>query len=101
MKLTVLVDNNTLIDRYFIAEPGVSYYSDPGAFFLNAYAAATAILEGIQIAGTTDFASVSKALRSNYFDTPLGRISFDARGDAIGVGFAVFQVKNGEYVEIK
>lgn len=26
MKLTVLVDNNTLIDRYFSAEPGVSYY---------------------------------------------------------------------------
>src|SRR5882762_9853170 len=26
MKLTVLVDNNTLIDRYFIGEPAVSYY---------------------------------------------------------------------------
>ncbi len=26
MKLTVLVDNNTLIDRYFIGEPGLSYY---------------------------------------------------------------------------
>lgn len=25
MKLTVLVDNNTFIDRYFLAEPGVSY----------------------------------------------------------------------------
>ena len=25
MKLTVLMDNNTLIDRYFLAEPGVSY----------------------------------------------------------------------------
>ena len=25
MKLTVLVDNNTLIDRYFLAEPGVSF----------------------------------------------------------------------------
>jgi 7,8-dihydropterin-6-yl-methyl-4-(beta-D-ribofuranosyl)aminobenzene 5'-phosphate synthase len=26
MKLTVLLDNNTLIDRYFLGEPGVSYY---------------------------------------------------------------------------
>jgi len=26
MKLTVLIDNNTLIDRYFLGEPGVSYY---------------------------------------------------------------------------
>ena len=30
MKLTVLVDNNTLIDRYFIGEPGVSYYLEDG-----------------------------------------------------------------------
>ena len=28
MKLTVLVDNNTLIDRYFCGEPGVSYLID-------------------------------------------------------------------------
>jgi len=30
MKLTVLVDNNTLIDRYFIGEPGVSYFIEDG-----------------------------------------------------------------------
>ncbi len=30
MKLTVLVDNNTLIDRYFLAEPGVSFYIEEG-----------------------------------------------------------------------
>ena len=26
MQLTVLVDNNTLIDRYYLGEPGVAYY---------------------------------------------------------------------------
>jgi 7,8-dihydropterin-6-yl-methyl-4-(beta-D-ribofuranosyl)aminobenzene 5'-phosphate synthase len=30
MRLTVLVDNNTLIDRYFLAEPGVSFYIEQG-----------------------------------------------------------------------
>jgi 7,8-dihydropterin-6-yl-methyl-4-(beta-D-ribofuranosyl)aminobenzene 5'-phosphate synthase len=30
MKLTVLVDNNTLIDRYFLAEPGVSLFIEQG-----------------------------------------------------------------------
>ena len=25
MQLTVLVDNNTLIDRYYLGEPGVAY----------------------------------------------------------------------------
>ena len=30
MKLTVLVDNNTLIDRYYLGEPGVSYFIETG-----------------------------------------------------------------------
>ncbi|NOR14080.1 MAG: MBL fold metallo-hydrolase [Candidatus Aminicenantes bacterium] len=30
MKLAVLVDNNTLIDKYFIAEPGVSFHIEQG-----------------------------------------------------------------------
>ena len=72
----------------------------PGAFFLNAYAAATVLLEGIQTAGSLDFDAFSKTLRSQYVETPLGKISFDDRGDAIGIGFSVFQVQNGKYVEI-
>lgn len=30
MRLTVLVDNNTLIDRYFFAEPGIALYIEQG-----------------------------------------------------------------------
>jgi 7,8-dihydropterin-6-yl-methyl-4-(beta-D-ribofuranosyl)aminobenzene 5'-phosphate synthase len=30
MKLTVLIDNNTLIDRYFLGEPGVCYLIEDG-----------------------------------------------------------------------
>ena len=26
MKLTVLVDNNTIIDEYYVGEPGLSFY---------------------------------------------------------------------------
>ena len=32
MELTVLVDNHTLIDRYFVGEPGLSFYIQDGAF---------------------------------------------------------------------
>jgi branched-chain amino acid transport system substrate-binding protein len=78
-----------------------SFGSDPGAFFLNAYAAAQALLNAVEKAGTTEFTAVSKALRSEFIDTPLGKISFDERGDAIGVGFSMYQVRNGEYVEVK
>jgi branched-chain amino acid transport system substrate-binding protein len=33
-------------------------------------------------------------------ETPLGNISFDERGDAEGVGFSMYQVQNGRYVEL-
>ncbi len=77
------------------------YGEDPGAFFLNAYAATQALLNAIQKAGSVDYDAVTKALRSEFVETPLGKISFDAKGDAIGVGFSVYQVQNGVYVELK
>ena len=78
-----------------------TYKSDPGAFFLNAYSAAQALLNAIEKAGSTDYDALSKALRTEYVDTPLGKIRFDERGDAIGVGFSMYQVRDGVYVEIK
>ena len=76
------------------------YGSDPGAFFLNAYAAAQALLNAIEKAGSTDYEKVSRALKTEYLDTPLGKIRFNDRGDAIGVGFSVYQVQNGSYGEV-
>jgi branched-chain amino acid transport system substrate-binding protein len=84
-----------------ITDHKAKYNSDPGAFFENAYAAALALLGAIQNAGSTDYDAIVKALQTKEVDTPLGRIKFDERGDAIGVGFAMYQVKNGEYIEIK
>ncbi len=78
-----------------------TYGSDPGAFFLNAYAATQALLNAVDKAGSTDYDAVSKALKSGHVDTPLGKISFDEKGDAIGVGFSMYQVQNGVYVEVK
>jgi branched-chain amino acid transport system substrate-binding protein len=77
------------------------YGADPGAFFLNGYAAARAILNAIQKAGSSDYAAVGKALQTEFVETPLGKIKFDKRGDAIGVGFSMYQVRKGVYVEVK
>ncbi len=78
-----------------------TYGSDPGAFYLNAYAATQAILHAIQKAKSTDYTKVSNALRTYAVDTPLGKIKFDKKGDAIGAGFTMYQVRNGTYVEVK
>lgn len=77
------------------------YNSDPGAFYDNAVSAAIVLLTAIQNAGSTDYDAIVNALRTKEADTPVGSIKFDDRGDAIGVGFAMYQVKNGQYVEVK
>jgi branched-chain amino acid transport system substrate-binding protein len=84
-----------------IAAHKKTYGSEPGAFFLNAYAATQAILNAIEKAKSTDSVKVGNALRTQFVNTPLGKIKFDKRGDAIGVGFSMYQVKDGAYVEVK
>jgi len=78
-----------------------AYGADPGAFFLNAYSATQALLNAVDKAGSTDYDAVSKALKTEYVETPIGKIKFDERGDAIGIGFSIYQVQNGTYVELK
>lgn len=75
------------------------YGEDPGAFFINAYSATLAILNAIEKAGSTDYDALSKALKTEWVETPIGKIRFDDRGDAIGAGFSVYQVENGVYIE--
>ncbi len=77
------------------------YGEEPGPFFMNAYAGMQAIVNAIRTAGSTDPAAIMSALRSSPVDTPVGRITFDERGDAIGVGFAMYQVQSGTYVELR
>lgn len=79
-----------------LAEYGEEY----GAFFLNAYAAALAITNAIDAANSTDYDAIMKALKSEYVETSVGNISFDEKGDAIGVGFSVYQVNDGEFAQL-
>lgn len=84
-----------------IEEHRAAYKEEPGNFFINAYSAALALLNAIEKAGTTDSRIVAEALRTEYVDTPLGKIRFDDKGDAIGIGFSMYQVKDGVFVELK
>ena len=77
------------------------YNADAGAFFENAYSATLVMLNAIKVAGSTDLPALTKALQSEKVDTPVGSIFFNEKGDAVGVGFSVYQVKDGQFVELK
>ena len=66
----------------------------------NAYSATLAMLNAIDKANSTDLEALKKVLETDKVDTPVGSIYFDKNGDAIGVGFSVYQVQNGQFVEL-
>jgi branched-chain amino acid transport system substrate-binding protein len=78
-----------------------AYGSDPGPFFFEAYSAAVALLNAVEKAGSTDYDALTKALHSEYVDTPVGKISFDKNGDATGIGFSVYKVEGGKYIQVQ
>lgn len=75
------------------------FNEEPGQFFDLTYAAAVALLNAVDKAGSLDPDAIANALRSEKVETPLGTISFDEKGDCIGSGFAIYRDINGEFVD--
>ncbi|MDR3641881.1 MAG: branched-chain amino acid ABC transporter substrate-binding protein [Humidesulfovibrio sp.] len=95
----ILADNE--VYKKAVADYKQAYGEEPGAFFPQAYAAAQALLNAVDKAGSTDYDKVVAALRKEYIETPVGKIKFDDKGDAEGVSFSVYQVKSGKYELVK
>ncbi|HKJ64776.1 MAG TPA: branched-chain amino acid ABC transporter substrate-binding protein [Desulfopila sp.] len=77
-----------------------TFASDPGAFYQNAYSAMLAMVNAIKVADSTELAALKTALQNEKVDTPVGNIYFNEKGDAVGVGFSVYQVQDGVFVEM-
>lgn len=92
--------SDNALSQYWAAKHQERFGTPPGAFFDNGVAATLALLEGIKNAGSTDTDAIVNALRTVEVDTPVGRIKFDEKGDAVGVGMSIYQIQNGQYVEV-
>lgn len=78
-----------------------AFGSDPGAFFDAAYSATQVVLNAIDKADSTEIEALKKVMQTDKVDTPVGTISFDERGDAIGVYYSMYVVKDGVYTLVK
>ena len=76
------------------------YSVEPGPFFDNAVAATLALTNSIRVAGSTETEKIAKTLHTQATATPFGEIMFDKHGDAIGVGFSMYVVKKGAFVQV-
>jgi branched-chain amino acid transport system substrate-binding protein len=74
---------------------------DPEGYVLYTYAAYQVWAAAAAKAGTTDPQKVAAAIRNGSWDTVLGRLSFDKKGDITGGGWAVYRWdKDGNYEQI-
>jgi branched-chain amino acid transport system substrate-binding protein len=86
------------------AQPVVAKFEeqgyDPEGYTLYTYAAIQAWAAAVEEAGTTDLDPVLEALHGGEFDTVLGTISFDDKGDVQGSNYVMYTWSDGKYEEI-
>jgi branched-chain amino acid transport system substrate-binding protein len=74
---------------------------EPEGYTLYSYGAVQAWAQAVAKAGSAEPQAVMNSLRSNEFDTILGRVSFDAKGDVRQPGFEWFIWRSGQYVPLE
>src|ERR1051326_1741319 len=74
---------------------------DPEGYTLYTYAAMQIWAQAVKKAGTTDAKKVAEVIRSGKWDTVLGPISYDKKGDITTVDYVFYKWnKDGKYDEI-
>jgi branched-chain amino acid transport system substrate-binding protein len=70
---------------------------EPEGYTLYTYGAIQAWKQAVEKAGKVDTPKVAAALKSGEFDTVLGRVGFDAKGDVTAPGYVLYEWKDGQY----
>jgi branched-chain amino acid transport system substrate-binding protein len=73
---------------------------EPAGYTLTTYAAVQVWAQAVGKAGTLELAKVIATLRKQEFDTVLGRIAFDEKGDLTVQRWIWYVWRNGEYVPV-
>lgn len=73
---------------------------EPEGYTLFSYGAVQIWAQAVAKAGAPETKTVIAALRANEFDTVLGKISFDAKGDLKQPGFAWYVWQGGKYLPL-
>ncbi|AWK90053.1 branched-chain amino acid ABC transporter substrate-binding protein [Azospirillum thermophilum] len=73
---------------------------EPGNFAFYAYSAVQVAAEGLKKAGAVDNKKLADALHSGSFDTVVGQIEFDKKGDVVKPAYVMYVWKDGKNVEL-
>ena len=67
------------------------------SYVLYTYAAIQVFAQAATKAGSVDLDALLKAMKGANFDTVLGSLSFDDKGDVTLPGYVFYEWKNGNY----
>jgi branched-chain amino acid transport system substrate-binding protein len=81
----------------FLKKYKEKYHHEEGAYSVYGYDAANVLLTAIAQAGTTDPDKVSAIMKSEPFDTILGKIEFDQKGDLKQSNYIMWTIKDGKF----
>ncbi len=70
---------------------------EPEGYVMYAYAAMQLFEQAATRAGSTRHEDLAKAMRGNTFETVIGELAFDEKGDQKAPGFVVYQWTGGKY----
>jgi branched-chain amino acid transport system substrate-binding protein len=75
---------------------------EPAGFTLYSYGAVQAWAQAVQLAGSLQPDAVIDALKAGHFDTVLGKIGFDEKGDVTGISaFVWYVIGKEDYVLVE
>ncbi len=91
--------------RLATAKPVVAEFAtkkiDPEGYVLYSYAAVQVWADAVKQAGSTGATKVAEALhKGSAYQTVVGSISFDAKGDPTQTGYVVYAWKNNTYGQL-
>ena len=72
---------------------------EPEGYTLSTYAAIQVWAQAVAKAGSTDAKKVADVLRSQSWDTVIGKLGFDAKGDLTSSTYVLYVFKDGKYAE--
>jgi branched-chain amino acid transport system substrate-binding protein len=100
--MTFAADPRKLPQAKAVVDEFAAKKIDPEGYVLYSYAAVQAWAEAATKAGTTDAQKVAAALKANHegWDTVLGPIAFDAKGDVTQSNYVFYVWKDGGYSQM-
>ena len=75
-------------------------YRNPDTYSVNGYSAMQVLTEATKKAGSLSADRVAQAVRGLDITTPLGKVQYQDNGDLQDAKIYIFQVKDGEFVQV-